>query len=202
MLFPGDAVLDQLREDKETAESQVCISFLSSWIMPIKGLAQVEDFFHSYIQCKDASLPWPINFSGLTITNLHLHIWGSRTEAVLLNAACEMTVLLTQTFTNKYYFRCSSRLWSLKFTVDSCSCYSIMFYRGEIWGLNLFEISLKAYWASDIITWPQLLQGWLTWLMNRCHSCTVLEHFTHSGEMIARVILLRTFLPLTSSLCF
>lgn len=37
MLFPGDALLDQLREDKDTAESQVGAWLLSIRIIPIIG---------------------------------------------------------------------------------------------------------------------------------------------------------------------
>ncbi len=49
MLFPGDAVLDQLREDKETAESQVCSS--SSLNIPypliqIIGMDRFRGFCH------------------------------------------------------------------------------------------------------------------------------------------------------------
>lgn len=59
----GDAVLDQLREDKETAESQVCIFPL--YIYTNRRPGWVEGSCHSYLQCKDASVCWLIDFSGL-----------------------------------------------------------------------------------------------------------------------------------------
>lgn len=48
MLFTGDAVLDQLREDKETAESQVCFLLCFALMIPIKGLDRVFAFHTSY----------------------------------------------------------------------------------------------------------------------------------------------------------
>lgn len=59
----GDAVLDQLREDKVTAESQVCVFPL--YINTNHRPGWVEGSCHSYLQRKDASVRWLIDFSGL-----------------------------------------------------------------------------------------------------------------------------------------